>query len=981
MKSKSRVSDNLINEKKSIKFTFNDSIFYGYEGDTLASALIHNEKKIVARSFKYHRPRGIFTAGSEEPNALVNVYRKGCNEPNVKATTLEIYNGLKVYSQNHLGSLEFDLLQINDFFSSFLSAGFYYKTFMWPKKFWEKVYEPLIRNAAGLGSISNKVDPDIYDKGFLHCDILIVGSGPSALMSCLIAAKSGANVILVEEDFMFGGKLLTENEVINSEKSIVWVNKTIKELKTFKNVKLMKRTTLYGVFDHGVLGALERKTDHLPDNNNKPKQILWKIFTKKTLVCSGSTERGLVFRNNDRPGIMLLSAIKAYVNRWGVIPGKKILIFTNNDYGINSAKNLINRGCEVVGIVDTRKDIKYEIDNVSIFKGKYIINTSGLNSLKSVTLDDGTKIETDCIGISGGWNPNLHLTCHHGSRPIWNDEKKLFIPNNIPKNMFTAGSINGNYSTSLCFEEAKRKMSIILKEIGKKEKKITLPTSDKTENIHLGSFFFDKKSKGKCWVDFQNDVTSKDIIQSNSEGFQSVEHLKRYTTLGMATDQGKNSNVLGLLILSDIQKKSIDEVGTTIFRPPYTPVSIGAFAGRSRGKEFKPFRLTPSHNWALEKNAVFIETGNWLRAQWFPMPGETHWRESVDREVIGTRNSVGICDVTTLGKIDIKGKDCGEFLNRVYANNFGKLAIGKVRYGLMLREDGIAYDDGTTARLAENHFVMTTTTANAVTVFRNLEFFKQCLWPELDVHFISTTDAWAQFAIAGPNSRRLLEKIVDKKYNISNESFPFMACTNLTICNGINARLFRISFSGELAYELAVSRKFGDSLVRVLMKAGEEFNVTPYGTEALGVMRIEKGHAAGNELTGQTSAQNLGMSKMINKNNDCIGNVLSERANFNEENIQILMGFIPVNKEKNLTAGSHLFSLGKKFNLNNDEGWLTSVAFSPTLGHSIGLGYLKNGNERKGEKIMSVDLLNNNTFEVEVVSPHFVDPEGAKLRV
>ena len=981
MKSKNRVSDNLINEKKPIKFSFNNDIFYGYEGDTLASALIHNEKKIVARSFKYHRPRGIFSAGSEEPNALVNVYRKGCNEPNVKATTLEIHNGLKVYSQNHLGSLEFDLLQINDFFSSFLSAGFYYKTFMWPKKFWEKVYEPLIRSAAGLGSISNRADPDIYDKGFLHCEILIVGSGPSALLSCLIAAKSGASVILVEEDFMFGGKLLAENEVINNEKSIEWVKKTIKELKTFKNVKLMKRTTLYGVFDHGVLGALERKTDHLPDNNNKPKQILWKIFTKKTLVCSGSNERGLVFGNNDKPGIMLLSAIKAYVNRWGVIPGKKILIFTNNDYGISSAKNLIDKGCKVVGIVDTRKDIKYEINNVSIFKGKYITNTSGFNSLKSVTLDDGTKIETDCLGISGGWNPNLHLTCHHGSRPIWNDEKKLFIPRNLPKNMFTAGSINGNYSTLLCFEEAKRKMSIILKEIDKKEKKITIPSADNTENINIGSFFFDKKSKGKCWVDLQNDVTSKDIIQSNSEGFESVEHLKRYTTLGMATDQGKNSNVLGLLILSDIQKKSIDDVGTTIFRPPYTPVSIGAFAGRSRGKDFKPIRLTPSHNWAVEKNAVFVETGNWLRAQWFPIPGETHWRESVDREVLGTRNSVGICDVTTLGKIDIKGKDCGEFLNRVYANNFGKLAIGKVRYGLMLREDGIAYDDGTTARLGENHFVMTTTTANAVTVFRNLEFFKQCLWPELDVHLISTTDAWAQFAIAGPNSRKLLEKIVDKSYDISNESFPFMACTNLTICNGIPARLFRISFSGELAYELAVSRKFGDSLVRVLMKAGKEINVTPYGTEALGVMRIEKGHAAGNELTGQTSAQNLGMSKMINKNNDCIGNVLSERTNFNDENIQILMGFIPVNKDKNLTAGSHLFSIGKKFNLDNDEGWLTSVAFSPTLGHSIGLGYLKSGSERKGEKIMSVDLLNNNTFEVEVVSPHFVDPEGARLRV
>jgi len=432
--------------------------------------------------------------------------------------------------------------------------------------------------------------------------------------------------------------------------------------------------------------------------------------------------------------------------------------------------------------------------------------------------------------------------------------------------------------------------------------------------------------------------------------------------------------------MAKIQKKPISEIGTTIFRPPFTPVPIGALAGRARGKDFRPYRLTPSHNWAVENNAIFVESGNWLRAQWFPKNGEKYWRETVDREVNETRASVGICDVTTLGKIDVKGKDAGEFLNMVYANNFGKLAVGKTRYGLMLRDDGIAYDDGTSARFSENHFVMTTTTANAVLVFRNLEFYRQCIWPNLDVHLISTTDMWAQFAIAGPNSRKLLQKIVDERFDISNAKFPFMACKEITICGGIIARLFRISFSGELAYELAVQTRYGDSLIRVLMNAGKEFNVTPYGTEALGVMRIEKGHAAGNELNGQTSAQNLGMEKMISKKNDCVGSVMSEREEFNKNDLLRLVGFTAINKSHQLKAGSHFFSKGKPYNMNNDEGWMTSVAYSPTLEHYIGLGYIKNGYNRIGKTVMSVDLLNKQVYEVKIVSPHFFDPKGERLR-
>ncbi len=979
MQNSNRLRTGIVNREKKIKFRFNKSEFFGYEGDTLASALLANGQHLVGRSFKYHRPRGIFAAGSEEPNAMINLKRDGLNEPNVKATVQELFEDLEAESQNHRGKLEFDFLRINDFLHPFFSAGFYYKTFMWPKSFWEKVYEPIIRAAAGLGSLSPKADPDVYDKGFLHCDVLVIGSGPAGLISAYTAAKSGAKVILAEEDFIFGGRLNSDHNEIDGMPSFEWVTRVIQELESYENVRLLKRTSVYGVFDHGIFGALERKRDYLSSNDMKPRQILWKIYAKKSILCSGATERSIMFGNNDRPGIMLSSAVRSYVNRWGVSPGKKITLFVNNSDGWRTAKDLTEAGCNLAAIIDARSEIPKHSLDVPVYTNSQIVNTKGNLRLKSVMLQNGSVIKTDCLAVSGGWNPNVHLTCHQGGRPKWEKENFCFVPGNIPKGMHVSGSVAGQFTLSDCFSGAAKQVSIVLNDLGVDCTNVEIPKTKKEKNF-ITPLYYVAKSKGRAWVDLQNDVTSKDILQSYKEGFKSVEHVKRYTTLGMATDQGKNSNVLGIALLAFYSKKTIAETGTTIFRPPYTPIPIGALGAKSKGQDFKPFRLTPSHNWAAENGATFVESGNWLRAQWFSHEGEQNWRVTVDREVTHTRRSVGVCDVTTLGKIDIKGKDAGEFLNRVYANNFGKLSIGKVRYGLMLREDGIAYDDGTTARFDQNHFVMTTTTANAVIVFRNLEFYRQCLWPELDVHLISTTDAWAQFAIAGPNSRKLLQEIIDEGFDISNENFPFMACNKLCICNGIEARLFRISFSGELAYELAVPRKFGDGLIRALMKAGKQFNVVPYGTEALGVMRIEKGHAAGNELNGQTTAQNLGMAKMVNKNNDCIGNILSERDEFNDSEGLRLVGIRPVLKNTSLTAGAHFFAKNIKYELKNDEGWMTSVAFSPTLGHSIGLGYLKNGSERINEKIMAVDLLNNNTLEVEVVSPHFVDPKGERLR-
>ncbi|MEN8685301.1 glycine cleavage T C-terminal barrel domain-containing protein, partial [Marivita sp.] len=495
--------------------------------------------------------------------------------------------------------------------------------------------------------------------------------------------------------------------------------------------------------------------------------------------------------------------------------------------------------------------------------------------------------------------------------------------------------------------------------------------------VNLKPFWY-VEGCSRAWLDQQNDVTVKDVKLSHQEGFRSVEHLKRYTTLGMATDQGKTSNMGGLAIMAELAGKTIPEVGTTIFRPPYTPTAIGVFGGRHRGQDFHPKRLTPSHRWAEEQGAVFVEVGNWMRAQWFPRAGETTWRESVDREVLATRGSVGVCDVTTLGKVDVQGPDAAEFLNKIYCNGFAKLDVGKTRYGLMLREDGIAKDDGTAARLAEDHFVVTTTTANALPVYRHMEFVRQCLFPDMDVQLISTTEAWAQYAVAGPNSRKVLEKIVDQ--DISNEAFPFMACANITVCGGLRARLFRISFSGELAYEIAVPTAYGDALIRKIMEAGAEYDITPYGTEALGVMRIEKGHAAGNELNGTTTAQNLGMGRMVSKKKDSIGSILSEREGLNRDDDLRQVGIKPVDAGASVPAGAHLMSLTGPIDATHDQGYVTSACYSPCLGHAIALGFLKDGSQRLGERMRLVSPLTKVETEVEIVSPHFIDPEGGRLR-
>ena len=956
-----------------IQFKFDNCTYRGYHGDTLASALLDNGIRLVGRSFKYHRPRGVFSDGSDEPNALVTVLWEGYPEPNTRATEVELYEGLQAWSQNAWPSLRFDVLAINDRLSKFLTAGFYYKTFMWPARFWEALYEPLIRKAAGLGQLSASPDPSVYDKGYLHPDVLVVGGGMAGLVCALQLANAGRRVLLVDERAQLGGRLRYSADVSNQ----AWLDSLITEVSAHTQIKCLKRTVVFGSYDHGVYGALTRNTEHrAADAAVLPKQTYWTISAQDTVMETGALTRGIAFPNNDRPGILLLSALEAYAGYFGILGDASIVLLISHDEARHAASRLHALGLCIEAVIDTRSDVE-PLTEMPYFTGAQITNTRGRFGLTAVqvTFADGARrwIQTDYLGVSGGYNPTIQLTCHQGAKPTWDESRAVYLASvNRPKDQWCAGAAAAAFDLHAGWRSAIEAAEGILE--------YSLDTvnpfkeADKT-NVRLQSV---SKGNGPIFVDMQNDVTVRDIELSHQEGMSSVEHVKRYTTLGMATDQGKHSNVLGLAALAEVTGQSIAETGTTLARPPFTGISIGALAGYCRDRDFKPTRLTPSHQAACQRDASFVEVGNWLRAQWFPLPSEIHWRETVDREVAAVRRCVGVCDVTTLGKIDVQGEDAASFLNRVYANGFLKLPVGKTRYGLMLREDGIAMDDGTAARLSETHFVVTTTTANAVAIYRHMEYVRQCLCPEMEVHLISITEAWAQFAVAGPRSRDLLMRVVDA--DLSNDAFPFMSCAEVRLKNGMRARLFRISFSGELAFEIAVPTRVGNSFFEYLLEVGADLGVTPYGTEALGVMRIEKGHAAGPELNGQTTARQLGLERMVSDAKDSVGRVLAGREQLAKDTTR-LVGFKPVTSTDTLVAGAHLVGLDKPADAAHDLGYITSVAYSPHCQSMIGLGYLKDADEYAEQRIRAVSLVDHLDIEVQVVSPHFLDPKGERLRV
>ena len=990
MSPRARTTGGVIDRSRTLSFTFDGVAYIGHPGDTLASALIANGVKLVGRSFKYHRPRGILSAGSEEPNALVELRRGAAREPNTRATVIELYDGLDARSQNRWPSLKYDALAVNSLFAPMLVAGFYYKTFMWPAAFWERVYEPLIRRAAGMGRAAAEADPDSYEKVTAHCDVLVIGGGLTGLNAAVTAARSGASVILADEGFRLGGQSVAAREAVDDEPACDRIARLEAELRALANVRILRRTTVFGVYDSGTYGAVERVSDHLPAPlPGCPRQRLWRIVARQALLASGATERPIAFANNDLPGIMLASAVTTYIDRFAALPGRDAIVFTNNSSAASTIAALHRAGARVKAVVDARGEPDAGVTAAAraagapLLAGSVVVEARGRHELAALTVrqrDGGLQtLSCDLLAVSGGWNPNVQLTTHLGGRPVWSDAIAAFVPGQLPPGMLVAGGAAGAYTHTQAIADGGHAGAQAAELCGYRVSRpptSSLPQAD----YHIAPLWRVPGGKGKAFVDLQNDVTAQDIEIANREGFGAIEHLKRYTTLGMATDQGKTSGVVGMGILAEQTGRTLAQTGVTVMRPPYTPVAIGARGGHHRGQNFKPKRLPPSYDWAREQGAVFVETGLWLRPQYFPRPGDKDWLDAAIREVNGVRSAVGVCDVSTLGKIDIQGTDAATFLDRVYSNTFSTLPIGRARYGLMLREDGFVLDDGTTARLGPQHFVMTTTTANAARVMMHLEHCHQWLWPQLDVRMVAVSDQWAQYAVAGPRSRALLERIADPGTDLSNAAFPYMSAAEIRICNGIEARLFRLSFSGELAYEIAVPARYGDALMRRLMSAGEPLGVVAYGSEALGSMRIEKGHAAGAELNGTTTADDLGLGALLSRKKDCIGRVLAGRPALIAADRQVLVGLKPVVTSQRLRGGAHLVPVGAAVTAANDEGYVTSVAYSPTLGHWIGLALLRRGRDRHGQQVVAASPIHGESVTVEVVRPVFVDPEGARLR-
>lgn len=982
-----RRAGGLVDRKRPLKFTFDGASYAGYVGDTLASALVANDVKLVGRSFKYHRPRGILTAGSEEPNALVELGTGARRTPNTRATTVELFDGLAAASQNRWPTLAFDLMAVNQLFAPIFVAGFYYKTFMWPASFWEKLYEPLIRRASGLGRASGLPDPDTYETATAFCDVLVIGSGPAGLMAARTAARSGARVILCEDDFRLGGRLLAEREEIDGHPATAFVESVEEELAALPEVRIFRRTQVFGVYDGGIYGAVERVTDHLATAPaGVPRQRMWRIVARSSINAMGAVERPIAFAGNDRPGIMLASAVRTYVNRFAAVPARRTVVFTSSDDGWRTANDLLAAGSEVAAVVDPRGELPALLTEplaragVRLMLGAKVSRArGGSRGLASIDIAQGGiihRIEADGLAVSGGWNPQLGLTTHKGGRPRWSPELSTFVPALLPEGMATAGSVRGDYGLSTCLRGGCEAGLAAAEAGGFKAPSLDIPSA-RDAPIAVTPLWH-VAGGGKSFVDLQNDVTVADIEIAWREGFRAVEHLKRYTTLGMATDQGKTGNVIGHAIMAELTGRPMEDVGTTVVRPPHLPVAIGALAGRHRGRHFRPTRYTAGHDLALRNGATMVDAGQWLRPQWFSAPGENDWLTSVIREVRTVRSAVGVCDVSTLGKIDVKGADAATLLDRIYINRFPNLPVGKAHYGVMLREDGFVLDDGTGARLGEHHYVISTTTANAAKVMQHLEFFHQVVWPELDVAMISITEQWSQYAVAGPRAREVIQAIYGTDADVSDAAFSYLACREI-IVDGIPTRLFRLSFSGELAYEIAIPARYGESLLEELLREAVARGGCAYGTETLGVMRVEKGHVAGNELNGQTLASDLGLGRLASREKDYVGRVMAGRPALTASDRPALVGIRPVEPKQRLRAGAHVLPLGGALTADNDEGYVTSVVYSPTVESWIGLALVKGGTGRVGARMRAYDPVRNGDVEVELVSPVFVDPKGERL--
>ena len=989
--------------QKKISFTFDGKKYFGVEGDTLASALLRNNIFLVGRSFKYHRPRGILAAGSEEPNALIQLESEVFTEPNVKATEVLLYEGLKANSQNNWPSLKNDFGSLNNFLSPFFPAGFYYKTFMWPPSFWKK-YEFIIRHAAGLGKSPKENDPHEYEHVHYHCDYLIVGGGVSGMLASEIlrqGSDENIKILLIDQNNKLGGnfnygieqRVYTQGIVENDETYSGWIQWLKDHIKKYINLKILNSTSVFAYMHNNYLLAIQNVDPQISPQNKTLRQRIWKIRAKKVILATGSFERPLIFDNNDRPGIFLVNSARQYMEKYNIKLGEKTVIFTNNDSAYQTANFMFKSGLPIECVVDLREKINpylqklMEIAEIPIYFGHAITDTSGWLRIKSIKINKidnktnkiiGKVINIDCdnLLISGGWNPNVNLFSQSRGKLIYRDLDGCFIPHESFQNEISIGACSGTFELENIFKETYKKLEHLINPELLFNKFNCAETTYK-ENIKTIWQIPSTKPLGKTkmFVDFQNDVTAKDIKLALSEGYRSIEHIKRYTTTGMATDQGKTSNVNALGIISEISNCPIEELGTTTFRLPYTPVTFGAMAGRHVKEFFDVERITPIHQWHIKNGAKFEDVGQWKRAWYYPKEGE-NMNQAVNREVKATRNGIGILDASTLGKIDIKGRDSSEFLNRVYTNAWSKLEIDKCRYGLMLGDDGMVIDDGVTSRLGENHYLMTTTTGGAASVMSKLEDWLQTEWPELKVYLTSVTEQFATISINGPYSINLMKKLCPNQ-NFTKENFPHMSFKKIKILD-VMCRVMRISFTGEVCYEINVPSSYALSLWKKCFSLGQEYNITPYGTEAMHVLRAEKGFIiVGQETDGSVTPIDLNMSWIVSKKKyDFIGKRALNRSDTIKEDRKQLVGILTKDPNEVLEEGAQLVE--KITNVPMEMiGHITSSYYSPNLGRSFALALVKKGLNKKGLSIFVP--MPNKIIEAEITNPVFIDPSNERL--
>ena len=992
----------IVDREQPLVFEYDGVRHEGLVGDTLASALLANGIHLVGRSFKYHRPRGIVAAGAEEPNALVQLARGATTEPNVRATTQELYEGLVATSQNCWPSVRFDVGAINNAVSRLIPAGFYYKTFMWPPtpRWWLR-YEHVIRHAAGLGRAATLPDPSHYEHQYAHCDVLIVGAGPAGLAAARAAANSGARVVVCDEGPWLGASLIGAAATIDGASADEWTVATTGTLTMNPEVTLLSCTTAFGYYDGNLVGMLERVTDHIAVPPEwVPRQRLWKLRAKAVVLASGAFERGVAYANNDLPGTMLAGAVRTYIERYAVRPGSRAVVFTNNDSAYATALALHAAGVKVAAIVDPRSGS--ELDGalplaareagMPIMPQSAIVGAHGRLRVSSVDIAPvagGAVRREDCdlVAVSGGWNPAVHLFSQARGRLRYDDALATFVPEVSPLPITAAGAANGRFGLADALADGHVAGLAAAKQAGFSDgARLDIPQAAPVADGPLHPLWSvpARAKTEKRFVDLQNDVTVADIALAAREGYQSVEHLKRYTTLGMGTDQGKLSNIVGLALLAGELELPIAQVGTTTFRPPYTPVTLGAVAGHETGADIEPTRYSAMHDWHIAHGARLINAGLWKRPHSY-LRGSESPDDAANREAKNVRTQVGIVDVSTLGKIELQGKDVAEFLNRIYINRWDTLAVGRCRYGVMLRDDGMVFDDGTTSRLSPTHYLMTTTTVNAVNVLQHIERLLQVDWPELEVFAISVTEQWAAAALSGPNARSVLAKIVD--IDVSNDTFPFLAvgdCQLRSATGAIPARLFRMSYSGELAYEIHVPVDHGRAMWKSVIAAGAEFGIMPYGTEAMSTLRIEKGHVViGPEADGRTTANDLGMGKLVNAAKWCIGKPLLARVGLGPPDRWELVGLTVHASE----APAAKIPRAAKIVVDPDRalpnpalGHVTSWCWSPNLKAWLALALVADGRARYGETLWAVSPLADAKVRVAVGPPCFIDPEGERLR-